>query len=61
MLSAAIAAHLALGHRLAVAVERSLAFVHSAFVRSIDLGGDARLAGIERAECDTSVLTRSEG
>ncbi len=57
MLSAAVAAQLALGHELEVACERALAFVHDALVRARSIGG-ARLAGIEEASADPLPITR---
>lgn len=58
MLSAAIAAHLALGHGLVLACELSLAFVHDALLRGHRLAGDITLAGIEHAQADVRRLTR---
>ncbi len=57
MLSAAIAAHLALGHELEPACERALAFVHDALVHSRPVGA-ARLAGIEAATADPRPIAR---
>jgi hydroxymethylpyrimidine/phosphomethylpyrimidine kinase len=60
MLSAAIVACLALGDDLVRACERALAFVHDALQRSHHLGDGVRLAGLENARDDTSVLERLE-
>jgi len=57
MLSAAISAHLALGHELEAACERALAFVHDALVRARPIGA-GRLAGIEEASADPRLISR---
>ena len=58
MLSAAIAAHLALGHDLEAACERSLGFVHDALLHCHRLTERMSLAGIEHAHADTGHLRR---
>jgi hydroxymethylpyrimidine/phosphomethylpyrimidine kinase len=58
MLSAAVTAHLALGHDLTCACERGLAFVHDALDRARPLGDAVRLADIEHAVADRDALTR---
>lgn len=59
MLSAAIAAHLALGHDLTGACELGLAFVHDALARALPVAEGVRLADIEHAVADPAALTRS--
>ena len=60
MLSAAVAASMALGYELEPACARALAFVHDALERGALPGGGTRLADIEHAEPTASHLQRIE-
>ena len=60
LLSAAIAARLALGDELVAACETALAFAHDALARGVLLEGGARLADVEHATADVAALERVE-